>query len=130
MAPEQKEYGYIAYIDEAGDPGLKRVRPLDENGASEWLVLSAVVTKAAREPHILGWVQDIISNLGIRQRNDLHYRTLSPTRKISAGNKIAPSLFGYSPYAPTRKTCAAIEILAPRKFLHNNGFITGVFAFY
>lgn len=89
MPSEQKEYGYIAYIDEACDPGLKKVRPVDENGASEWLVLSAVVMKAAREPHVLGWAQNIVTDLGIRQRNDLHYRTLSPTRKVSAGNQIA-----------------------------------------
>jgi hypothetical protein len=44
------DYGYIAYVDEAGDPGLNKVRPIDENGASEWLVLSAVVMKAKREP--------------------------------------------------------------------------------
>jgi len=89
MASIPKEYGYIAYIDEAGDPGLKRVRPLDDNGASEWLVLSAVVMKASREPVVLGWVQDIIKDLGIKQRNDLHYRTLSPTRKVVAGSTIA-----------------------------------------
>ena len=46
MASNDKEYGYIAFIDEAGDPGLNRVRPIDENGASEWLVLSAVVMRA------------------------------------------------------------------------------------
>lgn len=89
MASEQKEYGYIAYIDEAGDPGLKRVRPLDDNGASEWLVLSAVVMKSVREPYVVDWVQEIISELGITQRRDLHYRTLSPTRKLSAGMQIA-----------------------------------------
>lgn len=89
MASIPKDYGYVAYIDEAGDPGLKRVRPIDENGASEWLVLSAVVMRASREPHVVTWVQDIIAELGITQRNDLHYRTLSPTRKVAAGNRIA-----------------------------------------
>lgn len=87
--PDTKKIGYIAYIDEAGDPGLKTVRPIDENGASEWLVLSAVVVKEAREPFVKDWVEEIIGDLGIRQRRDLHYRTLSPTRKIAAGNKIA-----------------------------------------
>ena len=27
---------YIAFIDEAGDPGLNTVRPIDEVGGSEW----------------------------------------------------------------------------------------------
>lgn len=89
MSSSAKEYGYIAYIDEAGDPGLKRVRPLDENGASEWLVLSAVVVRLPREPHVLGWVEQIVQNLEIRQRSDLHYRTLSPTRKLAAAEQIA-----------------------------------------
>lgn len=89
MSSSNKEYGYIAYIDEAGDPGLKRVRPLDENGASEWLVLSGVVMKASREPSVLGWVENIVDNLGIKQRRDLHYRTLSPTRKAAAAAQIA-----------------------------------------
>jgi hypothetical protein len=89
MASTNLDFGYIAYIDEAGDPGLKRVRPIDENGASEWLVLSAVVMRAKWEPDVLGWVQTIIADLNVRQRNDLHYRTLSPTRKIAAGTRIA-----------------------------------------
>lgn len=89
MSSSDKEYGYIAYIDEAGDPGLKRVRPIDENGASEWLVLSAVVIRKAHEPLVLGWMEDIIADLGIKQRRDLHYRALSPTRKISAAAQIA-----------------------------------------
>lgn len=83
------DFGYIAYIDEAGDPGLKTVRPIDENGASEWLVLSAVVMKAEREPKVLDWVRALIVDLDIRQRQDLHYRTLSPTRKKVAGERIA-----------------------------------------
>ncbi len=89
MTSEETEYGYVAYIDEAGDPGLKKVRPIDPNGASEWLVLSAVAMKASREPLVKGWVENIVADLGIRQRPDLHYRDLSPTRKISAGNQIA-----------------------------------------
>ena len=35
----RSKIGYVAYIDEAGDAGLKTVRPLDPSGASEWLIL-------------------------------------------------------------------------------------------
>jgi hypothetical protein len=34
---------YVAYIDESGDDGLTRVRPIDPDGATEWFVISAVV---------------------------------------------------------------------------------------
>ncbi len=83
------DYGYIAYIDEAGDPGLNKVRPIDPNGASEWLVLSAVVMKAEREPSVVGWVDDIRNSIGVTQRRDLHYRNLSPTRKIAVCDYIS-----------------------------------------
>ena len=83
------DYGYVAYIDEAGDPGLKKVRPIDPNGASEWLMLSAVVIRAKWEPDVVGWVDKIRDDLGVRQRRDLHYRALSPTRKVAAANAIA-----------------------------------------
>ncbi len=82
-------YGYIAYIDEAGDPGLKKVRPIDANGSSEWLVLSAVVLRAKWESDVVGWVDDIRNGLGVRQRRDLHYRTLSPTRRRVAAERVA-----------------------------------------
>ena len=77
------DYGYIAYIDEAGDPGLTKVRPIDENGATEWLVLSAVVMKAAREPKVVDWVDRIRTDIGVTQRRHLHFRDLSPTRKLA-----------------------------------------------
>lgn len=74
-------YDYLAYIDEAGDPGLSKVRPTDEDGASEWLVLSAVVIQAKREPNVVGWVDAIRDGIGVKQRRFLHYRDLSETRK-------------------------------------------------
>jgi Protein of unknown function (DUF3800) len=45
-------YHYVAFIDEAGDPGISRVRPLDPVGGSEWLVIGATVMEARREERI------------------------------------------------------------------------------
>lgn len=83
------DYGYIAYIDEAGDPGLTKIRPLDEDGSSEWLALSAVIMRAKWEPDVVDWVRSIRTDIGVKQRSDLHYRTLSPTRKIAVATRIA-----------------------------------------
>lgn len=60
MAPP---VGYIAYIDEAGDDGLQRVKPSDPSGASEWLALSCVLIKAEREPDTMPWVKGIVDRL-------------------------------------------------------------------
>lgn len=70
-------YHYIAYIDEAGDPGLERVKPLDDSGSSEWLVLSAVVIGSPNEEHIAPWRNDILREIR-SQRKDLHFTNLQP----------------------------------------------------
>lgn len=45
--------------------------------------------RAKWEDDVVGWVDNIRTGLGVRQRRDLHYRTLSPTRKLAAANAIA-----------------------------------------
>jgi Protein of unknown function (DUF3800) len=74
-------YEYIAFIDEAGDPGLDRVRPIDPIGGTEWLVIGAALVRVANENSPPKWVRSILDDIGVRQRTDLHYRDLSPTRK-------------------------------------------------
>lgn len=83
------DYGYIAYIDEAGETGLNKIRPIDEKGSSEWFMLSAIVMRAKWEGDVVEWVRDIRTSIGVRQRPDIHYRTLSPTRKIAVASALA-----------------------------------------
>jgi Protein of unknown function (DUF3800) len=82
------EYHYVAYIDEAGDPGLKRVKPLDNPGSSEWLVLSAVVIGAPNEKNVVPWVQNILHKVK-SQRQDLHFTDLRPWNKHIVCTEIA-----------------------------------------
>lgn len=77
-------YGYIAYIDEAGDPGTKRVRPLDPKGGTEWMTIGCAVFRAEREDHLPGYVGAILQKINVRTRPDLHFRFLSPSRQIEA----------------------------------------------
>ncbi len=71
---------YITFIDEAGDPGLKSVRPIDPVGGTEWLCMSAVLIKATREADVAGWVSSMLSEAGVNS-HDLHYRKLADYRK-------------------------------------------------
>jgi hypothetical protein len=80
MSAEMPEYHYVAYIDEAGDPGLTRVKPLDNPGSSEWLILSAVVIGAPNEANVGPWVRDILRKTRC-QRRDLHFTDLMPWNK-------------------------------------------------
>ncbi|BBB96151.1 MULTISPECIES: DUF3800 domain-containing protein [Bradyrhizobium] len=79
---------YIAFIDEAGDPGLNTVRPIDAVGGTEWLCLSAVVARAKYDPDVVNWVRSILSKAGVRNRPDLHYRNLADHRKRIVLNEL------------------------------------------
>lgn len=88
MATHIPDPYYVAFIDEAGDPGLKTVRPIDPVGATEWLCLGAVLIRAKHEPEVSNWARTILSKAGCN-RTDLHYRHLSPPQKRIALGEIA-----------------------------------------
>ena len=77
-------YEYVLFIDEAGDDGLGRVRPIDEVGGTEWLVIGGVLVRANNEHLVPEWVKDIRQNIGARQGPALHFRDLSPSKKATA----------------------------------------------
>lgn len=87
--PKCPEPAFHIYIDEAGDPGTKKVRPVDVNGSSEWFVVSAVVIQAAREAEAVDWVREIKHSVYQNQRPDLHYRNLAPSRRLRACELLA-----------------------------------------
>lgn len=89
MTQAPSEYHYIAYVDEAGDPGLKRVKPLDQDGSSEWMVLSAVIMRAKWEPEIPNWLQELKKDIRVDVRGALHFRNLSPARRLAVAKSIA-----------------------------------------
>lgn len=88
-ATQPPPYSYVAYIDEAGDPGLRRVKPEDTPGSIEWLMVSAVVIKAQHEQLVSGWIQELMASLGSHQMRDLHFTRFSPTRKLAACARLA-----------------------------------------
>lgn len=82
-------YGFVAYIDESGDDGLKRVKPLDPDGSSEWFVLSAVVVRSSNEKGVGRWQREILGRFNHTQRHDIHYRKLIPAKRRIAVETIA-----------------------------------------
>jgi len=82
-------YEYILYIDEAGDDGLKRVRPIDSAGATEWLVISGVLVRHNNEGKVVDWVREIREDINAKQGPALHFRNLSPTKKLRACQMIS-----------------------------------------
>ncbi len=88
LAFEPADIGYIAYIDEAGDPGITRVKPIDSQGATEWLSIGAILIRQAFERETVTWVRSIRETIGARQRPDLHFRDLSPSRKFAVCKEV------------------------------------------
>jgi len=80
--PTIPDYEFIAYIDESGDPGLKRVRPIDETGSTEWLVISAVVVRRYRDHETKGWVTDLNKAAGRIHDHVIHFKDLEDTQKL------------------------------------------------
>jgi hypothetical protein len=70
---QQPDYEYVAYIDEPGDQGLQKVKPLDLSGSSEWLVVSGVVIRKANEENATKWVSDIIAKMDSAQLKIFHF---------------------------------------------------------
>ena len=84
MPPYPDPYEYVLYVDEAGDDGLKRVRPVDPIGASEWLCIGGVLVRRSNEALVPERVRDIRRQIGQRQGPVLHYRKLANPRKLAA----------------------------------------------
>lgn len=87
---DQADYRYVAFIDESGDTGLDLVKPMDPNGASEWLIIGAVVVRAEHEAEMSTWLTDITSQLKGHQRPGIHFADLrKPAKKRLVCSKIA-----------------------------------------
>ena len=76
--------GYILYVDESGDDGLDTVRPIDPNGASEWMILSGVLVHAHYAAKPIQWVREFKSTIKGSQRPDLHFADLTDPQRLSA----------------------------------------------
>ena len=87
--PYNPDYEYIAYIDESGETGLRKVLGLDGHGSSEWFVLSFVIVPKAEEPNITGWIKDMIAATGSHQLRDLHFAKLPDKHKEHVTNYMA-----------------------------------------
>jgi hypothetical protein len=74
---------FVAYIDESGDTGLDLVKkPDDPRGATEWLVLSALLVKIKHDSKMVAWTKDVQADF-TSKRTDLHFNKLLPLNASS-----------------------------------------------
>ncbi len=88
-ALSEAEFSYIAYFDEAGDPGIKRVVPIDNSGGTEWFCVGCVVVQVENLQLPIEYVRRVRSIVNSFQRPDLHYKNLKPWQRLSACTELA-----------------------------------------
>lgn len=76
------DFEFIAYIDESGDPSLKRVRPIDDVGGTEWITLSAVLVRRENDDKIADWVSTINDDIGRANSQIIKFTKLSDAEKL------------------------------------------------
>jgi hypothetical protein len=101
----EKPYEYLLFIDEAGDDSLKRVRPIDETGGTEWLAISGFLVRHTHKGELENWLREIRADINSTQGPTLHFRKLSPSKKRRACQLLAS------------KPCKAFVVLSNKKNL-------------
>ncbi len=86
--------GFTLCIDEAGDDGLERVRPIDPDGASEYFLMAGVIFSQQRQKEIDEFVDTIKSKIGIELNRSLHFRDLNDHQKNIVIEEIAKFKIG------------------------------------
>lgn len=98
------EPGYVIFVDEAGDPGIRSVVPVAPSGASEWFTMGAVVIDQARDGSTIEWVREIKTAVNQVQKPYFHYKDVLPgARRLRACEILAKKpcrLFAVASHKP------------------------------
>ncbi len=90
MIQLSESFGYVLYVDEAGDEGLKSLRPENPQGSSEWMVLAGYLVRAERDLVLPIHLNELRSHIDdATQGRVLHYRKLSPSKRLAATRFLA-----------------------------------------
>ncbi|MBS7702688.1 DUF3800 domain-containing protein [Chelatococcus asaccharovorans] len=72
------------FIDEAGDEGLDKVRPIDPGGASEYFVMAGILVSANRKVALTSGFAEVKRPLGLAPDDELHFRDLKADHQKQA----------------------------------------------
>jgi len=75
---------FVVYVDESGDEGFSFGR-----GSSDWFVLSAVITREAKDLQVVKLVDKVRTQLGKPDKMPLHFRDLKHEQRLPFMAEIA-----------------------------------------
>lgn len=86
---------YTAYIDEAGDEGITKLRDADgPGGQSLWLVLGGIIVRQEVDRELPRWRDQILEAFRFKRRDELHFRNLKHDQKVAAATMLAGKRMG------------------------------------
>jgi hypothetical protein len=102
-------HNFVAYIDESGDDGLKKIRePGKSGGASAWLTISACLFRQTHTLDAVTWRDEISAALPEKKSRILHFVDLNHNQKVVVAQIIS------------KKPLRALSVLAAKKPIPEN----------
>lgn len=74
---------YVAYIDEAGDEGLGKLKA-GAAAQSKWLVIGGIIVTDSNDRLLPTWRDEIMDMFPAKRTRDLHFRKLNHDQKVAA----------------------------------------------
>lgn len=87
-------YGFYLFIDEAGDEGLERIRPIAPDGSSEYFVMCGVLVRTTKYAELAQSFNSIKLKVGIAPTDQIHFRDLNQAQKSTVISSLANLKFG------------------------------------
>lgn len=83
---------YVAYIDEAGDEGINKLR--EPSGQSRWLLLGGILVTAENDRLLPAWRNEALALFPKKKAKDLHFRELKHDQKVAVSSYFSDKRMG------------------------------------
>lgn len=114
---------FTAYIDEAGDEGIGKLRQSKVGGQSKWFIVGGIVVRQQNDVLLPKWRDEVLSLFPKRQSRVLHFRELNHVQKVATCDLLSHKRFGIIAVCSNKVTLTATEALQKRYstkgFLYN-----------
>lgn len=95
---------YIAYVDEAGDEGLGKLRVPGGSGQSKWLGIGAAIVAKEKDRNVVMWRDEMMAKYPQKRTRDLHFRYLNHDQSVAACQYLADKPIGICVVASNKIT--------------------------
>ncbi|WP_417585077.1 DUF3800 domain-containing protein [Pelagibacterium sp.] len=114
---------YHAYIDEAGDEGLGKLKVQGVSGGqSQFFAIGAFLVSAESDAQLARWRDDLVKPFPQRKGRDLHFRDLKHEQKVAVCHALAEKPFAACvvlSYKPTIVDSSKYKIFKQPQHLYN-----------